>query len=257
MTEAAVEETGRELAVTESEGTESPVLSLLANPEALAKLPVEHMERVLAMQERWEANQARKAFFKAFREAQAELKPVVKRGKVLTKSGGILYHFATAEDLVNMLDPIIVRHGFSRSITSKPSPKENHTTFVLILRHEDGHQEEYPMEAPLAPQGGAQGNQKLQGVASAYTYCERHLLLKVWGVQTVKDDDGLAASGDAVGMEKVTEAQVEQMKAALEKVDRTPSGLCKRFGLDKIGDLPASRFQEAMTMIEATGKAKQ
>ena len=55
-------------------------------------------------------------------------------------------------------------------------------------------------------------------MASSGTYCERHLLLKVWGVQTCADDDGNAGAGIGIGAEKISEEEALNVEAKLEEV---------------------------------------
>ena len=55
---------------------------------------------------------------------------------------------------------------------------------------------------------------KLHGMASSYTYCERHLLCKVFGVQLSDDDDGNAAAiGPAA--DPITEEQGFELHSCL------------------------------------------
>ena len=110
--------------------------------------------------------------------------------------------YARAEDVTGMLDPLIIGlEGFSRSLSTTDCPVEGHIRFVLILRHNSGHEERHNFDAPpdyLGPKGSPTKT-KLHGMASSYTYCERHLLCKVFGVQLVADDDGNAARRDRAG----------------------------------------------------------
>ena len=50
--------------------------------------------------------------------------------------------------------------------------------FVLILRHTSGHEERHRLDAPVDNVGpkGSPTKTALHGMASSYTYCERHLL---------------------------------------------------------------------------------
>ena len=63
---------------------------------------------------------------------------------------------------------------------------------MLILRHTGGHEERHFLDAQPDYVGmkGNQNKTRLHGMASSFTYCERHLLCKVFAVQLARDDDG-------------------------------------------------------------------
>ena len=50
------------------------------------------------------------------------------------------------------------------------------------------------------------------------TFCERHLRLKVFGVQTSRDDDGNAAANIGPGSEKISEEQARDASNPVEEV---------------------------------------
>ena len=78
--------------------------------------------------------------------------PVRKRAKN-TQTGS---SYARAEDITGMLDPLISKEGFSRSLSCGDCPVEGHIRFVLTLRHIGGHEETHFIDAPpdyLGPKG--------------------------------------------------------------------------------------------------------
>ena len=151
------------------------------------------MERLFALAREMQSDAARREFAEAFNDVQREMAPVRKLGW----NGHTKSHFARQEEVAQMLDPIILSHGFSRSMSSTDSPTDGLMRFVLLLRHNGGHEERHHLDAPNDSVGakGAGNKTALHGMASSYTYCERHLLCKVFGVQVVSDDDGNAAAG--------------------------------------------------------------
>ena len=140
-------------------------------------------------------------FAEAFNAVQREMAPVRK----LATNSHTKSTYARLEDVARMLDPIILAHGFSRSLSTTDSPTAGHLRFALVLRHVSGHEERHHLDAPvddIGIQGKAGTKTALHGMASSYTYCERHLLCKVFGVQVVSDDDGNAAAGVGPSAEK-------------------------------------------------------
>ena len=232
----------------------NPLAVVLSDPERLKELDIDKLERLLSMQRQLDADAAKRAFHAAFTAVQSEVVRVQKRGvNTHTRSA-----YALAEDVFRMLDPVITRHGFSRSLSTEESPLADHIRFVLIVRHEGGHREEHRMDAPIdnIGPGGKPTKTRLHGMASSYTYCERHLVMKVFGVETgAVDDDGNSAAGlDNGGT--ITEDQALELDAML--TDRWPDDIakargrfCRALKVAKIADLPAARFNEARQLLEA------
>lgn len=234
---------------SETQAGKSALAQLLADPERLKDYPIETVERMFALDREIQADEARRSFAFAFNAVQSEMRVVQKTGRN-TSTGSM---FARAEEVNGMLDPIIIKHGFSCSVSTEDCPVEHHTRFVMILRHIGGHEERHRMDAPLDNVGpkGAPTKTALHGLASSYTYCERHLKLKVFNVQTTADDDGNAAAGLGPSSEKITKDQLADLNSLIEEVKGNKEKLMKIFGVSKLSDLAVSNLKPAVTMLEA------
>ena len=222
---------------------------LLSDPVQLKEFPIETVERLITLQVEHRKENARLEFASAFNAVQAEMVPVVERGKNLhTKST-----YATLADVLGMLTPLLAKHGFSHSLSSKSSEIEGHTIFVLTLRHIAGHIETHELDAPLDYIGmsGKTNKTKLQGLASSYTYCERHLLCKVFGVQTLdKDDDGNAGGGVGPSAELICTDQVIVLKDLIEATKADEKKFLDYFQVPTVADLPVNQFRKASSMLK-------
>ena len=201
------------------------------------------------------AEEARRQFSNAFNTMQAEMTPVRKRGR--NKHTGSF--FAKAEDVMAMLDPLLNKNGFSRSTSTEESPQEDMIRFVLILRHVGGHEERHFLDAPYDHLGmeGRASKTKLHGMASSYTFCERHLLIKVCGATLVDDDDGNAGAGVGPSAERITESQTADLEALITEVGSTVPEFLKVAQIRRLEDLPVSRFRGAVRMLEHKRRAGQ
>ena len=230
----------------------SALQQLLSSSSRLKDIPVDTIERLVSLQCEQQADEARRVFAVAFNAVQSELAPVRKRGRnTQTGSFYVLNH-----DLVDMLDPIIIKHGFSRSISTEDCPTEGHLRFVLLLRHTGGHEERHRLDAPIDSEGpkGNPVKTKIHGMASSYTICEKHLLLKVFGVQAVKDDDGNAAGGLGPGAEKISEGQVLDLMALRDDVKADGKKFLSLFKIKTLADLSVSQYKEAVRVLEEKRK---
>ena len=209
----------------------SPLQLILANPEALKELDVDKVTALADLHMKMEAESARRSFARAFVAAQAEFTPIMLKGK------GEHSLFARAQDVVQMIHPILVRHGFSRSFSTEPSDSDL-IRFKLTLRHVDGHVEQHFMEAPpdiRGPKGGAVKTE-LHGRASSMTYCERVLTCKVFGLQLGGDDDGNAGAG-VQKPELVSADDVAELNALADQCGLDKAGACQFYRVASFAQL--------------------
>ena len=228
---------------------QSPLAVMLADPAKLAEIPVETVERLYAIDKDIREEGARKEFNAAMVRLQGELDPVQQRGRNReTRST-----YALLEDVQLMLDPIINRNGFSYSASTDPCDIADHVYVVLTVRHEGGHTERHQLLAPIddkGPKGGAVKTRS-HGVVSTYSLMTRHLLCRVFGVRLVgMDDDGNAGANVGPSAAKVSDEQGANIAALLDEVGADTAKFREYFGIASIGDLPASRYNEAVRMLE-------
>ena len=115
----------------------SLAISKGCDPDALDKL--------LALQERWEANQARKLFAEAMHECQQEM-PRILRDKENSQTRS---RYATLERVQERSQPIYSAHGFSLSYGEADCTREGWKRTVCDVRHVGGHCERYHLDLPL------------------------------------------------------------------------------------------------------------
>lgn len=151
---------------------------------------LDRLERLMALQERWEAGEARKAFVAAMTDFKSEPLEIFKRKQVgySDKNGNFVgYKHAELSDITDVVVPAMARHGLSHRWDVK---KEAQRVVVsCIITHKLGHSETVTMDA--APDDSGKKN-SIQQVASAVTYLERYTLLAATGMSTKEqvDDDG-------------------------------------------------------------------
>ena len=93
-----------------------------------------------------------------------------------------------------------------------------------------------------------------QGIGSAITYGRRYGLQAIAGV-CPEDDDGNRASGqDAIPIKTITEAQAEILRKLITESGADLVKFLAVFGVAAIGELPASRFEEAKKRLEEKKK---
>ena len=171
-----------------------PVAPAQITPMAMLQIAVsqnadlEKLQKLMDLQERWEANEARKAFSEAFNAFKNESIRIVRNIEV---TDGPLKgkRYADLFTVVDTIAPLLSKHGLSHSWKlTKDDPGWLEVT--CVIRHSRGHSESVSMGG--APDTGGAKN-AIQARASAKTYLERYTLLAATGMASAGQDiDGAA-----------------------------------------------------------------
>ena len=234
---------------TELAATNNPLMAVLSDPERLQTLDVDKLERLAELHMQMLARDAELAYGVALNALQSELTPVKKRG-VNSQTAS---RYALLEDIERMLDPLIVKHGFSMSVSTGTSEKEDHTKYVAIVRHTGGHKTTHEIDAPFDDVGmkGSRTKTRIHGMSSARSYCKRILKSEIFDVTTTKDDDGNAAGGIGPSAECITPDQVDDLRAMLEEVGANEDRFLVWLRVSKLEEIPASQHTAAVRALEA------
>lgn len=154
-------------------------------------VPVETLERLLAMRATLKAEQAREAFFSALSAFQAEC-PIIKKEREVKNKGSseVRYRYANLEDIVTTAGPHLKNNGLSYTI--KAEFREGFIQASCIAHHVLGHSEESTFVIPIAADSFMNDAQKS---GSALTYAKRYAFCNAFGIMTGDHDDDGQASG--------------------------------------------------------------
>lgn len=149
---------------------------------------LDRMERLMVMQQKWEENEARKAYFEALAGFRGENVEILKdkNVKFKSKSGGTDtdYWHATLGNVVGTVSPALAKHGLSHSWTIERKEQRIHVT--CRLAHALGHSETVSLDGPLDDSGN---KNSIQQAGSSCTYLQRYTLMSILGLSAVDDDD--------------------------------------------------------------------
>jgi hypothetical protein len=205
---------------------------------------LQKLEKLMELQERWEANQARKAFDAAISSAKAEIKPIVKNREVdfTSQKGRTNYEYEDFAAVSGAVDPILSKYGLSYRHRSKQDGKS--LTITCRISHRDGHFEDTELSALNDESGNKNG---IQGIGSTATYLQRYTLKIALGLAATKDDDGRASAGDEP---LITNNQLADLTALLTEVNANIPAFLKVCKIDRLEDLPARKFKDAIARLE-------
>lgn len=165
----------------------SMIERVVMNPDA----DLDKLERILAMKERMDMQNARVSFARALSEARAEIPPIMKNATVEFESKGRTTHYKheTLAGIAKVIDPILSRYGLSYRFRTEQG--QGGVKVTCIIAHDEGHSEETSLSG--APDGSGSKN-SFQAVGSAVTYLQRYTLKAALGLSAEVDDDGQAAA---------------------------------------------------------------
>lgn len=203
-------------------------LSSGADPDTLAKL--------MALQERWQANQARMAFDEAISNAKAEIKPVIRNAK-----GHNDKRYADFAAIASAVDPIITKFGLSYRFKTTQTDR---ISVTCVLSHKEGHFEETTLAGPPDTSGSKNA---IQAIGSTLTYLQRYSLTQALGLAATNDDDGKAA-----GMgQTITEEQAIYLRELIEAVGADERRFCAHGKVERLEDIRADQFDAAVRLLNS------
>ena len=168
-------------------------------------LPVETMEKILAMRKELKEEKAKEEFDNAMANFQMHC-PEIKKNKVVRdKSGSVLYTYASIDEIVNKTKKLLAENGLSYSI--KTEKTANGVKSICIIKHRAGHSEQSEMEVPLGNQTGIMSASQV--MAGASTFSKRYAFCNALGIMTSDEDREEVLTA---GLE-----EIENAKALLNK----------------------------------------
>lgn len=210
---------------------------------------IDVLEKLMGLSERWDANQARKAFDNAMSAAKAEI-PVIVKNRVVDFTGktGLRtnYRHEDLAEIARTVTPILAKHGLSYRYRTTSNLNEP-VTVTCIVSHRDGHFEENTLSAGRDDSGN---KNSIQAVGSTLTYLQRMTLKAALGLAASDDDDGTTSGGEP---ETISPDQVGDLQALIESKGADRARFLKYYKIERLSDLPASRFNDAMALLVAKG----
>lgn len=208
--------------------------------------PVEVVERLLDMQERILATQAKQAYAAAMHSVQSKIGAVRKAGwNSHTKK-----HHGRLEDAWRELRPLIDENGLSVSC-GEGERTESGITFVATVRHVLGHSEQYKISLPPDTSGS---KNSIQAVGSTHQYARRYLVCcDIFGIVFAdEDDDGIQG-----GAEKISEEQELELDALVQLLPKDRQEALKKWAeISKLSDLPVSKYKTVFDRVKAAVDAQ-
>ncbi len=222
----------------------SLIESLVTNPDA----DLDKLERFMEMQERREAQQAKRAFDAAISAAKAELPEIGRDGVVdykNTKGQRVFFRHETMSGIAKLVDPVLSKHGLSYRYRSEQ--KDGGVSVTCIIAHRDGYSEETTLHG--APDTSGSKN-SYQAVGSTVTYLQRYTLKLALGLTAAQDTDGIPP-------EPPVEAwKVQQVRDRMAKIGIEEQVILDAERIADLDNITEQQFETVMDQLAITAKQR-
>lgn len=215
----------------------TPMAMLAKAVEGGADIDV--LEKLMGLSERWDKNEARKAFDEAISAAKLEIPAIERNAK-----GHNNKTYADFSAIAKVVDPILGKHGLSYRFRTSQTER---ISVTCILSHKAGHSEETTLSGPADTSGN---KNPIQAIGSTLTYLQRYSLVQMLGLAAERDDDGAAANAGAL----ISDDQAGEILEMIESAGADKAKFLAYFRIEKIADLPAKSFQNAVNMLNAKAR---
>lgn len=201
---------------------------------------LEKLEKLLALQERWEANEARKAYHEAMSDFKANPPKIIKNRKVAYDK--TKYNYASLAKVASEINRELSKYGLNASWKTSTN---GHISVTCRITHIMGHSEETTLTADADKTGS---KNSIQAMGSTISYLERYTILALTGLATEEqDDDGISSEP------KISNEQLSTLRDILiELGDESKEGaFAKYLGVEKLADLRAVDYKKAVAALDA------
>ena len=210
---------------------------------------LDKMQRLLEMREKIDAQAREREFNERMAAAQQEMRPVsADANNPQTKS-----KYASYAALDRALRPIYTKAGFALSFNTAPEAPPDHVRIVCDVTN-CGHTRRYQIDMPADGKGAKGGDvmTKTHATGSAATYGMRYLLKMIFNVAVGEADDDGNKAGKTGPVERVTEQQVKELNALLQKTS-TPAAnvqiIFEHFNIDDLADLTPEQYRKTVKQL--------
>lgn len=215
------------------------------------KLDPANIEKLLDIQQRYERDQARKAYAAAIAEFRGIVPQITRDAKVgyEHKNGGgsTEYRHETLDHIMQTISETLEACKLAPTFHVEDHG-DNLVKVTCRITHALGHYEETSLSS--LPDNSGKKN-SIQAKGSAITYLQRYTLKALLGLSVAHDDDGAAAN---VGS-PISEEQLAKIMDLVGQKNKDPNRLLKWVktkvpGIQSFAELPAERFDWLIGALE-------
>lgn len=201
------------------------------------------LEKLMELQERYERNEAKKAYVQAMADFKKDPPRIEKTKQVSFNK--TQYKHALLADAAQVINKALSVYGLSAGW--KTEQKDKQITVTCTITHCQGHSESTSLTASPDDSGG---KNSIQAIGSTVSYLERYTLFAITGLASHDQDD----DGKKGETKYITDSQINELNSMMSENNLSHDAKWLRGFLDwlkveTLDDLPANQFNKAKTAL--------
>lgn len=209
----------------------------------------EKLRQLMDLQERWEAQNAKRAYFAALASFQRVCPHIPKTKAVRNRDGSERYRFAPLDDIVAAVRGPLMTCGFSYRFETTHND-DGSVRVACVVQHEGGHTERSEV---VIPTFAGQGTNKAQDTGIAITYGRRYAFCDAFGITTGDEDTDGHGADDGDG-DAVSDQQAADIECLISEVGADRLKFLKHCGVESVSDIKAKHFRKVVDLLEQKRK---
>jgi hypothetical protein len=208
-------------------------------------LGIETLERLMALQERWQANAAKAEFFEALARFQSLVPDILKKKKAYEAM------YAPLGDIDKVIKEPMRECGLSKR-WEQQQDDSGKLIMTCIITHSAGHSERTSI-GPVDP-GTLEKTKAMNTIqqrGAVITYLQRYTLIGALGLTTADADIDARIPTNGGEIVVITDAQVADLTALIQEVKADKAKFMKWAQVESLDEIRASEYKRCVTMLEA------
>jgi hypothetical protein len=206
------------------------------------------VEAIVKLYERMEERSSEKEFAQAFVQLQGEMPKVQATKPVPNKDGSVRFRFAPFEDLMAQVGPILQRHGFTVSFSSRVDG--NRIISTCTLQHHGGHKRSNDFAVRIG--SGPPAASEAQSDGAAATYAKRFALTESLNIVVAHLDSDARLEG---GM--ITSDQAEELARRVAETNSNRAAFLKLAGAKDFTSIAVAKYDILDEMLASKERRKK
>lgn len=201
---------------------------------------LEQIEKLMSLQERWEQNEAKKAYNEAMTAFKANPPKIDKDKSVSFGQGKTAYKHASLANVTDKIGVELSKHGLSVSWRVTQNGVISVTTRISHIK---GHFEETSISAPSDKSGS---KNDIQAIGSTISYLQRYGILSLSGLATSDmDDDAQAAVTEFISHDEFNQV----LDLIADKQVDIPK-FNEYLKIESLEKMPKAKYQQALIALK-------
>ncbi len=205
-------------------------------------VPVETMERILAMRKELKMEYAKEQFDIALSNFQGACPVIVKTKAVYTSTGKLAYKYAPIESIVSQVRDLLREYGFSYTI--KTETTTDFVEAICVVKHSAGYTEQSSFKVPLGNKTALMSDTQL--VAAALTFAKRYAFCNAFGILTGDEDTDSVNKSESKSVDQV---DIDLLKELLTSAEIPLETVYKKYNVSKLEDLSSDNLHKAIRVV--------